>query len=192
MRFILFTLLAASLLVGCAATPSRPPSAPDARNGFALEARFVLRTSNPGQAPHSASGRLSWTHRNGTGLLLLSSPLGYGLAEIASTPGHAVLRLGNGETRESADPDALMQDITGQRLPVSRLPAWLLGQTDDQSKLKRDILGRPQHLEESGWQITYAYDSEAADALPSRLTLNYNNDSEIELRLRIEEWKDKP
>lgn len=42
----------------------------------------------------------------------------------------------------------------------------------------------------AGWQIDYSYDNDTADALPSVLKLNRN--SEIELRLRIEEWKDAP
>ena len=43
---------------------------------------------------------------------------------------------------------------------------------------------------EAGWQIDYAYDDDAAAALPARLTLS--RDQEIELRLRIEEWKENP
>ena len=45
-------------------------------------------------------------------------------------------------------------------------------------------------LREAGWQIDYAYDDDAAAALPARLTLS--RDQEIELRLRIEEWKESP
>jgi len=190
LRAALASLLAAILLAGCAALPGHPLAARDQISNFALEARFALRISLPGQAEQSSGGRLSWVQKNGNSRLLLSSPLGYGLAEIESTPGHAILRMANSETRESSDPDALMEEVSGQPLPVSRLPAWLLGHGAGQTTIERDPLGRPQHLEEAGWRVDYAYDNDAADALPARLTLN--RDDQIELRLRIEEWRDAP
>lgn len=190
MRFLLSVLLAASLLVGCATAPGRPPAPREQVSNFSLEARFALRISRPGEAEQSSSGRLSWEQRGSSSRLLVSNPLGYGIAEIDSMPGRATLRTANGETRDSDDPDMLLEAVTGQRLPVSRLPAWLLGRTSDASKIQRDSLGRPQHLEESGWQVDYSYETDTADALPARLTLN--RDGQIELRLRIEEWKDTP
>ena len=112
------------------------------------------------------------------------------LLKCESTPGHAILRTANGEIRESNNPDNLLEEVTGQRLPVSRFPDWLLGRSNEPAKIQRDFLGRPQQLLDDGWQVDYTYDSEAADALPSVLKLKRN--SEIELRLRIEEWKDAP
>lgn len=190
MKFLLSTLLAASLLVGCAATPSRPLPPREQVSSFTLEARFALRIRLPGEAEQSSGGRLSWTQQDNRSRLLVSTPLGYGVAEIDSIPGRATLRTANGEIREADDPDTLMEAVTGQRLPVSYLPAWLLGRTGDASKIQRDLFGRPQHLEESGWQVDYSYETDAAEALPARLTLS--RDGQIELRLRIEEWKDTP
>eukprot|EP00825_Cyclidium_porcatum_P043477 TRINITY_DN6170_c0_g1_i1.p3 TRINITY_DN6170_c0_g1~~TRINITY_DN6170_c0_g1_i1.p3 ORF type:complete len:100 (+),score=25.06 TRINITY_DN6170_c0_g1_i1:289-588(+) len=83
----------------------------------------------PGQAPQSSGGRLTWTHQNRSDRVLLSSPLGYGLAEIETTPELSRLRTAEGKQRESTDPDALIEEVTGQRLPVTRLPAWLLGRS---------------------------------------------------------------
>ena len=190
MRFIASILLTASLLAGCSTTPSRPPPARQQVGDFALEARFALRVSIPGEAVQSSGGRLSWQQKNGRSQLLLSNPLGFGIAEIESTPGHAILRTANGETRESDNPDSLLEEVTGQRLPVSQLPDWLLGRSTEPAKIQRDFLGRPQQMLNAGWQIDYSYDNDTADALPSVLKLNRN--SEIELRLRIEEWKDPP
>jgi outer membrane lipoprotein LolB len=183
-------LLAASLLAGCTTLPGRPLPARQQVGDFALEARFALRINTPGEAVQSSGGRLSWQQKNGRSRLLLSNPLGFGIAEIESTPGHATLRTANGETRESDNPDSLLEEVTGQRLPVSRLPDWLLGRSTDPTKIQRDFLGRPQQLLDAGWQVDYTYDNAAAEALPSVLKLNRNG--EIELRLRIEEWKDAP
>jgi outer membrane biogenesis lipoprotein LolB len=92
--------------------------------------------------------------------------------------------------RVSNDADQLMQEVTGHRLPVSKIAGWLRGQPGGAEKIQHDFAGRPQHLEVAGWHIDYYYDSDAADALPSRLTMM--RPGEVELRLRIEAWSDAP
>lgn len=184
-------LLAGSLLLaGCVTAPSAPLSGREQVRDFALEARFALRIAPAGQAPQSSGGRLSWEHRNGEDRLLIANPLGIGLAEIEITPTLSRLRTADGKQHESADPDALMAEVTGQALPVSRLPAWLLGRAGRSTPVENDASGRPERFHEAGWQIEYAYDDETPDALPTRLTLNHDQD--IELRLRIEAWRDAP
>lgn len=183
-------LLAALLLGGCAAAPLRTPGAREAVRDFAFDARFALRARTPAGEAQSASGRLAWTHRDGGERILLANPLGAGIAEIESSPGHARLRTADGKLYEAEDPDLLVEQVTGQPLPVARLPTWLLGRSTGAGKTARDAAGRPAHLADAGWQIDYAYDDDAADALPARITLRRGD--EIELRLRIEEWRTLP
>lgn len=182
--------LAGSLLVGCSSLPPALPPARDQVRDFALEARFALRVTLPEQAPQSSGGRLSWVHKNGNDRILVSSPLGYGLAEIETTPTLSRLRTADGQTRESTDPDALMEEVTGRPLPVTRLPAWLLGRSSGAAQIDTDGDKRPLVLREAGWRVEYVYEDEAVAALPARVTLS--RDGEIELRLRIEEWKETP
>lgn len=183
-------LLASSLLTGCAGMQPSPLAPRDNVRNFSLDGRFALRVTMPGQAPQSSGGRLTWTHQNHQDRVLISNPLGYGLAEINTTPVLSRLQTADGKTRESSDPDALMEEVTGQRLPVSRLPAWLLGRSDGNGRIEPDTQGRPARLIEDGWQIDYSFDDDDPASLPARLTLS--RDGEIELRLRIEEWKDAP
>ena len=190
MKFRFALLVAAGLITGCASTPPATLAPRDNIRNFALEGRFALRVTMPGQAPQNSGGRLTWTHQNRSDRVLLSSPLGYGLAEIDTTPELSRLRTADGKTRESTDPDVLMEDVTGQRLPVSRLPAWLLGRSGGSARIEADAHGRPTRLFEDDWRIDYSFDDENPSSLPSRLTLT--RQGEIELRLRIEEWKDAP
>lgn len=184
------TLFIGGLLAGCSSLPPSAMPARDQVRDFALEARFALRVSLPDQAPQSSGGRLSWTHKNGDNRVLLSSPLGHGMAEIETSPVLSRLHTADGKIYESSDPDALIEEVTGQPLPVTRLPAWLLGRSNGSAKIDNDHHQRPMRLREAGWQIDYAYDDETPAALPARLTLS--RDQEIELRLRIEEWKENP
>lgn len=186
----LVPLLACALLAACATTlPEKLPARSEVRD-FALEARFALRVSPPDRPPESSGGRLDWQHRNGDNRILVSSPLGIGIAEIDTGPGISRLRTADGQTRESPDPDALIEEITGQRLPVRRLPYWLLGRADNGSRLEKDDSGRPLRLTEAGWQIDYAYADPTPEALPELVTLR--RDGGLELRLRIEEWRVAP
>lgn len=191
MKRLFAALLACGVLAGCASTPSGGMPAPrDQVRDFALDARFALRVSLPERPAESSGGRLAWEHRNGNDRILVSNPLGVGLAEIETTPTLSRLHTADGQTRESTDADALMEEITGQRLPIRQLPDWLLGRASQPHSLRRDGNGRPASLAEAGWQIDYAYADEAPDALPAAVTLR--RASEIELRLRIEEWKTTP
>ena len=189
-RFALTLGLLLGLLTGCASLP--PPTLParqDIRD-FVLEARFALRATLPGQSSQSSGGRMTWTHRAASEQILLANPLGYGLAEIDSTPERSRLRTADGKESESSDPDALIEELTGLRLPVARLPAWLTGRAGGDAEIEIDAVGRPTRLHEAGWQIDYAYDDNRPGALPARLHISLPG--EIDLKLRIEEWRALP
>ena len=182
-------LLACALLAGCVSAPPAPRAERAQVRDFTLEARFALRVSQPGQAPESSGGRLDWEHRNGYDRLLIANPLGIGIAEIDSGPAGAQLRTSDGRQHKAADPDTLLEEVTGQRLPVRQLSGWLLGR-GAQAQVATDAQGRPAQLSESGWQVDYAYADDAPGALPERITLH--RAETLELRLRIENWKTTP
>jgi len=183
-------LLVGLLLAACASLPPTPLPARDSLYDFALEARFALRVTPADAESQTASGRLSWEHRGGNNRILVANPLGVGVAEIDATPALSRLRTADGAVRESADAEELMAAVSGERLPVLRLPDWLLGRGGAASQIERDAQERPIRLSEAGWQVDYAYDDGAADALPARVTLRRAD--AIELRLRIEEWRQAP
>ena len=182
-------LLACSLLAGCASVPPEQLVARDEVRDFTLEARFALRVSLPDRAPESSGGRLDWEHKNGRDRILIANPLGVGIAEIETGPTLSILRTADGRQHESSDPDALIEQITGQRLPIRQLPDWLLGRGNP-ARIDNDANGRPARLDAAGWQVEYVYPDSAPGALPERVTLR--RDGEIELRLRIETWRTAP
>ncbi len=186
----LFLAFLASLLAACGGLISLPLPPRDAVRDFTLEARFALRIAEPGKPPENASGRLSWVRRRSDDRVLLSSPLGVGIAQIDMTPEQATLLTADGKSRTSTDPALLMQDATGLNLPMKRLPDWLLGRADAGSQIAHDGLQRPLRLTEDGWQIEYEYADENPEALP--VLVSVNRGKSLELRLRIEEWRVAP
>ena len=106
--------LACSLLLAACASV-QPVSLPrESLQEFAIDARFALRFSAPGEAAQSSGGRLNWQHRQASDQILLANPIGVGIAEIEATPAGARLRTADGRVFESTDPDALVGEITGQ------------------------------------------------------------------------------
>jgi outer membrane lipoprotein LolB len=189
-RFALITLVAlGGLLGGCSVLPPVAVDVPgrDVLRDFALEARFALRMDVPDKAPQQASGRLSWTHREGADNVLIANPLGYAVAEIDIGPQLSRLRTARGEVFEHADADVLIENVTGYALPVAHLAGWLLGRIGPAGSLQHDGLGRPLLLREGDWQVDYDYAEDVPAALPFRLKISRG--SAVVVNLRIETWR---
>eukprot|EP01034_Spumella_vulgaris_P005300 gene5300-6766_t len=79
-----------------------------------------------GQASQSFSAIFELRGNAHTGGLALISPLGSRIAQLEWKDGHAQLTSAQ-ESRTSDSLDALLQDVTGTRIPVAALFAWLKG-----------------------------------------------------------------
>ena len=170
-----WTLLAL-LLGACAQAPSAPP-APDTE--FDLAGRLAARYGE-----ESFSGNLAWRHARSSDEMLISTPLGQGVARIARE-GDAVT-LSTAEPREyhAADAESLTQQVLGFRLPLAGLADWVRARPAPGSPARTEYAadGRLARLEQRGWQIEY---QEYAGERPSRIRLAYPG---IELRLVISRW----
>ncbi|MCP5228451.1 lipoprotein insertase outer membrane protein LolB [Accumulibacter sp.] len=177
--FVLTALNACSTVPPPGDTP--PPAARDTLQAFSLLGRFSLR-----QEGESYTGRLDWRHAGDSDQLLLSSPLGQGMAEISSDATGARLTDADGKVRHAASADALLQSVLGYPLPLDKLADWVRGRNPDGGRIVADPLGRPLRLQYEDWRIAYEYDSDDPQALPGRLFVE--RETGLELRLKIDEW----
>ena len=177
-------LLAVAWLAGCAAVPASPAGVAaarrDALDDFSIEGRFALRHED-----QNYSGRLSWRHSGANNELLLASPFGQGLAQITTSDGGAQLTTSDGQVYTAADSELLTRQVLGYPLPLAQLTDWVRGRGASE-RFERDPQGRPRRLRHERWRIDYEYDSDDAQAPPSRLFAQ--RDDGLELRLRIDEW----
>jgi outer membrane lipoprotein LolB len=109
-------------LAGCA-HPARTKAISDAENRF-WTGRLSLQVAS--EPPQSFAAGFELKGSAGTGELLLTSPLGSTLANMAWSPGQATLRTGSQE-RHFDSLETLSSQITGTPLPVRALFAWLEG-----------------------------------------------------------------
>lgn len=158
----------------------------DAR-GFELSGRIAVRYGS-----EASGGQLRWRHDRDGDEMLISSPLGQGLARILSDGEMVTLTTANGREYRAADAEALTERVLGFRVPLAGLSDWVQGRpapaAQGPARARRDDQGRLAVLEQAGWRIEYLAYSSVPDSqdLPTRLRLTY---PAIELRLAIGEWR---
>jgi len=181
---LFFLSLLALLLTGCETLPSheavavaRPPRAQIAT--FTFDGRFGVRKE---QTRHSAN--VEWRHRPDADDILITTPMGQGVAQLSRDARGARLVRADKEVIEAPDWESLSARLFGFALPLSDLPRWLLG---DVTPSERDSQGRPQAALAAGWDIRYLdYESASPDALP--VLIEFRRD-DIELRLKVDAWQ---
>lgn len=155
-------------LAACAQLPVPDASqrTPRTLSEFELDGRIVVRDD---QNRHYAN--ISWRHRLGQDAILVTTPLGQGVAELLRDPEGARLVTADGKTYAAADWAALFQQLFGVRLPLDELPAWLTGRAPPLT---------------SAWRVEYLeYESDARDALPTLIQVSRGDQ---ELRLKVSTW----
>jgi len=172
--------LAAHFVAGCAGLPPEPlPS-----DIFSIVGRVVVRYGD-----EAASGRVTWRHGAATDDLLISSPLGQGIAEITRRDGVYTLVTAKDKRFTATDPEQLTEQALGWALPLAGLPDWVQGRAQPGSSAEpRYHDGRLAELRQLGWTIEYSgYDERGR--LPTRMRLRRGD---LDIRLAIDEWQRPP
>ena len=103
-RFAL-CIAAGVILSACAALPEGGPPAP---GGFELSGRVAIR-----HAKDSGSGRIFWRHSDDADELLITSPIGQGIARITREGDRFQLVTGQGKEYRAADAESLTEQALG-------------------------------------------------------------------------------
>lgn len=139
---------------------------PPALSQFEIDGRIAVRH---GETRYHAN--ISWRHEAARDEILLTTPLGQGVAELSRDAAGARLLMADRREYAAADWEGLAERTFGARLPLNDLPLWLTGYKPGET---------------SGWRIDYLdYQSDAADALPTLIEVRRED---IELRLKVNEW----
>ena len=180
MRPVSRALVAALLLVvaGCAQLAFLQPT--DGLR-FELSGRIAVKYGD-----ESSSGNLAWRHRHDGDEMLITSPLGQGIARIVRQGDAVTLTTSEPRDYHAANAELLTEEVLGFRVPLVGLSDWVRGRpAPGPSRARRDERGRLAELEQSGWRIEYlAYGEDGQ--LPARMRLLYPG---LELRLAISTWR---
>ena len=173
------------LLTGCAAVERQPAPVGAVGEAFDLSGRVSVK-----YGAEAASGRIRWHHDRGGDDLLISTPLGQGVARIVRRD--AMVSLTNSEQKvyQASDVETLTEQVLGWRLPLAGLPDWVRGRpaAGAPAQTLLDDKQRLAELRQSGWLVEFlAYNP--ASGMPARLRLSRDD---MEIRLAIDDWRTEP
>lgn len=153
---------AAAVLLGACATLSAPPDR-------IHSGRFTAATITAPDAPpsQSVSGRFTVEVRGTRRIIDVATPLGTTIARIDIVPGSATATGPQMQTATGPDPDVLVEQLLGWRLPVSGLADWIEGRpAPGRPARTQGDAGRLSLIEQDGWLVRIAeYTSAGAPRL---------------------------
>lgn len=204
-RAIALLFFTTPILSGCAALLDRPagiqpPSDQQLRdwadhrerveslNDWQFEGRAAIRSGISG-----GSVRVNWTQVGDVTALTLNGPFDSGTLALTGTTSHMLITDGRGNSRMTDAPISLLEEQTGWRVPLDRLPRWVRGlPSGDLDQLppgdfQLDPQGRLAALHEQDWEIDYdRYQSvSGSHVLPHFIELE-NDD--IRIRMVVDRW----
>ena len=148
---------------------------------FALTGRIAVRYNREG-----SSGNIEWRHRANGDEMLITSPLGQGIARIERDGTVVSVTTASGRIYRAHDAETLTEQVLGYRLPLAGLADWVRARpAAGPAQETRGPNGRPSEIEQNGWRIDYLAYFEHSN-LPARLRLVYPG---VELRLAITKWQ---
>lgn len=183
------------LLAGCAATPERKPVMPAAQawrlhrralgalQTWTVSGRIAIQT--PSEAWNAS---IYWSQTPAHYRISVVGPLGSGSFRLDGDALGVVLQTPKDGAYSARDPDTLMEDVLGLRMPVSGLRYWILGlpAPGPTPSSVLDVYGRLAHLHQDGWQIDYKrYRQVHGLDLPDKVFLSNDH---YGLRLVVSEW----
>ncbi|WP_232462487.1 lipoprotein insertase outer membrane protein LolB [Bordetella genomosp. 9] len=142
------------MVLAACATPDRIAGS-GAAGEFSRVGRFALTVTADDGKQDAVQGGFSWLDDGRRYVLDLTNPLGATQARVEGRPGMAVLNKSDGTRLQAQDPDGLVEDAIGSRVPVSGLRDWLRGRlapTPPATHVERDTERRPVSFDQGGWQ----------------------------------------
>jgi len=166
---------AAAVLGACTTLPEHGLAPP---GGFELSGRVAVR-----YARDSGSARLFWRHSNDADEVLITSPVGQGIARISREGGRFLLVTGDNKEYRASDAESLTEQALGWRLPLSGLSEWIQGRASpDRPSTVTGQANDSLEIRQDGWRVTY---EEFREGKPFRLRLSRED---IEIRLIVDQW----
>lgn len=201
LRAGLLSLLFVVSFTGCALAPPQPPEAVHAAwqarqarlqtvQAWELQGRLAVRAGD--QGGHMG---LRWRRQPDHDVIDLTGPLGKPLLQLQRDARGAWVRDAEQKTYAAPDPESLVFDLTGWRLPLTGLPYWVRGLPlpDVPMREELDAYGRLKSLHQLGWEVQFQeYATHHGWELPRKLLLRRTETDAsgppVELRLVIGQW----
>jgi len=155
----------------------------DALEAWNIDGRISIRFEE--EAWHAS---LLWQQIDQAYHIRLFGPFGASAIELNGSPQSVVLTQ-DGKQQHSQDPETLLSQQVGFKVPINGLRYWAVGQQmpDKSAKIALDEFGRLAELEQDGWKIRYrAYSKIDGYIMPSKIFLDNKG---LDVRIVIDRWQ---
>ncbi len=164
--FTRWAWLVASVVVlsACATRPSVSPedskanwlahqAAVQTLTHWQVKGRIAVRSASEGWTAH-----FDWEQRGEDYRIRVRGPFGQGAVELQGDGAGVWLKRTDQPPLYALNPEALLEQETGWRLPVGGLSSWLRGLPvpGGEPTIAWDARGRVLEIEQDGWQINYS------------------------------------
>jgi outer membrane lipoprotein LolB len=193
----LWSVLLASLWLGaCAAPVSSPESiTPEEQSrqqqllkeieAWRLQGRIAI--INGVEAWHL---NVDWLQRQDDYRIDLWGPFGSGRVRLQGDEQGVRLIDSEQQIHYASDPESLLYEHTGVKMPVSGLRYWILGLPDphyDQQQSRRDAAGRLASVQQENWQVAFkSYNRIGSLDLPAKLSVDRQD---LRVKLVVDDWQ---
>lgn len=148
-----------------------------------IEGRISIRFEE--EAWHAT---LLWQQIDQAYHIKLFGPFGAGAIELNGSPQSVVLTQ-DGQQQYSQDPELLLSQQLGFRVPINGLRYWAVGQKvpNKSAIIEFDSFGRLANLQQDGWNIRYrGYVNTKGYSLPSKI---FMDNAGLDVRIVIDRWQ---
>jgi outer membrane lipoprotein LolB len=154
--------------------------------GWALTGRLAVARGNDG-----GTLNVQWVQTGASFDIRLSAPVTGRQWRLFGSAEGAILEGREGGPREGPDPEALLLEATGWRLPIRQMPDWVRGLRGPGpvAGLSVDAEGRPVGFRQDAWTLSYRDWWPGDPPLPRRVFAKAEGAS---VRLVVSEWKARP
>lgn len=190
---LLVALVALAWIAGCAVAPTPDSGSEKIWTDRQQELARLTRWQASGRIGvvsgqdgwHAA---FQWAQQEEDYRIDLIGPLGQGRVSIRGDGRQVSIQTQDGRNETAPDPDSLLEQTLGVRLPVEGLRHWIRGapQPGPVTALQTDASGRLSRLEQHGWIIEYPdYAPTSPQALPARIVARRQD---LSVKLVIDRW----
>lgn len=132
------------------------------------------------------NGRIEWQQRGQDFEIRLSAPVTRKSWRLMSRDGQATLEGLEGGPRTGSDPEALLLEATGWRIPLAALGDWARGaRTRGPATVEFNAAGLPWLIAQQGWQVEYR---EWDGGQPERPRRVFARQGGATVRLVVDAW----
>lgn len=188
-------LLAGVWLAGCTAPPQMDRAAPQSREARqqqleeigAWQVKGRVAIINGAEAWHL---NVIWRQDEDDYQIELWGPFGSGRVQLEGDAQGVRLSDSQQQIYSARDPESLLYEHTGVKMPVSGLRYWILGLTDPQQEQEQphyDARARLTSVQQDSWHVAFKRYTRLGElAVPDRLTVAKND---LQVKLVVDDWQ---